>query len=172
MRCVGAARRPGLWRAVAIAWTGGLLLSALLASPVAASHDWAHSYYKTFVENGTWDLWRISNYTDSDANNNRAYPWAADYLHARYDISQSCFGCDPLIRVQAATCGPAANSCERVVTNASTVVIDFDYYFLRSFHCGVDDVNGVRHETPQEVFLGACAQQARTGAHLHQLQFK
>ncbi len=165
-------RAPPASRALIASTAAGLLLSVLLTSPAAASHDWGHTYAKTFVESGTWDYWRIYNYTDSDANNDRKSPWAADYLYAKYDIDQACYGCDP-IRAQSAICGPAANSCERVVTASSTVVIDFDYYWLRSFHCGYDDVNGVRHHTPEDlqtVYVQCTAYGFL--AHLHQLQFK
>ncbi len=145
--------------------------SVVLSGAVLASHDWGHLYYKTFIENGTWDKWRISTYTDSDNNNDRVNPWSADYTHAFQKI-RTCVGCDP-IRIQQATCGPAANVCERVVTNYSEVTIDGDYYYLDTTHCGYDDVSGTRHRTPQDrSFLYPPCSDNGLALHEHSLQFR
>lgn len=137
--------------------------------PVSASHDWAHFYNKTLVQGNPWDKWRISAYTDSDSNNNRAYPWSADFTYVFWFVAY-CSNCSPWVASRSATCGPAANQCERAATSSSDIVREGGAYFLRTIHCGYDDVSGVRHETPQEFDQATCNLNGLI-AHKHELTF-
>lgn len=97
-------------------------------------------------------------------------PWSADYTHAKQKIL-GCPGCSPL-RLQTATCGPAANACERVLTNYSEVTIDGDYYYPYTYHCGYDDVNGTRHKVAGNPVLYFDCSSYDLELHEHYLQFR
>lgn len=117
-------------------------VSAVFMSAPASAHDWCHfRYYRV----GSGSTRYMQAWTDSDCDNDRSYPWGADYSVAH---AQVLYGGTSTYRInRVALCGPASGTCERTVTLEGSYSTANSFHFLRTLHCSFDNVAGTQHNT-------------------------
>lgn len=131
----------------------GGLLGVLLLQSASFAHDWTHSHYLS--RSGGRD--GASAYTDSDSNNDRAFPWKSDFAYAFMRV-RACGSCQDL-RAVSSVCGPVTDACERTQTQWVYLSTGPTRYYV-SYHCGHDNRSDGKHSFgSSDAYWQPCSQQ-------------